>query len=584
MKIAGTGETFRGDELYDCRLYIRQDLTVIEATEYYYTYVGDNSYLPLSELLYPEDGEELRRAVSANERLELITGITNLRQDFRTIYLRMEPSGRTENGGPLFEVTLFDIRDMEGRNAFLEQNVAKYRYFMGLSGQYYFEYTETDNLLIIYKYINNRAVQVVEKDLDLFAGEQNRLDGQNEMGAEQMRVFCQYLKARTPSFEMEFKEEKKVSYKVKGGRLPKNNTVMAGIIQAERENSRESYYLTPAARDSGTGLLNKKASVEYTVERLQLNDNKCRWFVMMDVDDFKNINDSFGHLFGDEVISKVAEVLQECLRNRGIAGRFGGDEFFMLLEGFESRDEVRNLLKTIVKHLYYVYEPKYKITCSIGLSQYPKDGVEYEELMEKADKALYIAKEKGKNRHVIYDEKLHGKLDNGSGRVGAAAFSVSREKRRAAIIEFITGMYANGTHYLEQEKVLKLLRQVFDLDGITVFSGEGRRVVCRSGNYVAETPDAWKTLHDDKYTGLFDEAGMLVESNMLKLKAAHPLAYEEAVRQEIGASVGCMGRKDGKPYSLIMFDVFNCSRKWSDADVEMLGLIGNCMNQLLCEE
>lgn len=585
MKITSSTKKYTNTHLYDCHMYVRKDLTVIEATEPYYLYVGDNSYLPISDLLYEEDGELLRQAAQEETVVELITGITNRKEGYRTIYLRMEPSERTEMGKPIYWITFYEIRSMEQRNIFLEQHVDKYRRFMSLSGQYYFEYTVNNNYIVIYKYINDKALQVIGKDLEQFEQECLCKEHQSDTRKEQIRNFCQYLRCRAASFDVEFTEDeegKKVCCRVKGGVMKKDKNLVVGVMTPDQMTVQEAYYLTPAARDSGTGLLNKRASAQYASERLQLQDRKRRWFIMIDVDDFKTINDKFGHLFGDEVIRKVAEVLQSTLGARGIVGRFGGDEFFMLLEDVASREEVKNLLKTVVKHLYYVYDPKYKITCSIGISQYPQDGCSYEELLGKADKALYIAKEKGKNRHIIYDEKVHGSLDNDNRRMNEAAFSMSKEKRRAAIIDCVTQLYAKGISYLEEARVPDRLRQVFDLDGITIFADGGGNVLCRCGNYVDEIPDITVALQDEKYTELFDGSGVLVESNMLKLKAEHPQAYEAAVKQEVGATIQCMGKRDGQPYSLITFDIFNRNRKWADADVEMMSLIGNCINQLLC--
>lgn len=68
------------------------------------------------------------------------------------------------------------------------------------------------------------------------------------------------------------------------------------------------------------------------------------------------------------------------------------------------------------------------MTASIGVSEYPVDGTEYEYLMRKADKALYLAKEKGKNRHIIYEERLHGKLETDDMQNMAMAYAVSKEK------------------------------------------------------------------------------------------------------------------------------------------------------------
>lgn len=88
--------------------------------------------------------------------------------------------------------------------------------------------------------------------------------------------------------------------------------------------------------------------------------------------------------------------MQVLVGQRGVIGRFGGDEYVILLEKVETREQLKTLLKTIAKEFALAFDPKTHVTASIGVSEYPVDGSEYEELMRKADKALYLAKEKAR--------------------------------------------------------------------------------------------------------------------------------------------------------------------------------------------
>lgn len=580
-------EHFAGNIL-DCKVYVRKNLTVARATEWYYVFVGENSYLPISSLLTPEDGELLMQAAqNLTEPVELITTITNQKSGYRNIYLRMENCDETEDGHPLLAIKIFDIRDMEERNIYMERQMAKYRHFMTLNNQYYFEYALDDDTFVLYKYINESALQLFQGSLEDFA---EKMDLENQPGSEQqeqMNAFCNYLKLGSASFELEFtmsSEGENASCWVKGGCLYKDKSFLAGIMVPSQITKNEAYYLTPAARDAGTGLFNKKAITEYAVEKLQRKDGKIRWFLLLDIDDFKSINDTFGHMFGDKVIRKVADVLQVNAGYRGVVGRFGGDEFFVLLEKVPDREALKNWLKTVVKEIAYAFDPKLKVMASIGISQYPLDGEDYQELFEKADKALYIAKEKGKNRHIIYEEKLHGALVKDDMQNMALAYAVSRVKRREALTELLSNIYGKGIDYIaKNKKVQKRLCDLFDLDGITIYDDYGKRVVCRSGNYMHEAQDAHAELTDEKYIALFGDESVLVENNTNILKTRNMEAYKVAAYQEIGASIQCIARKDGVPYALINFDVFNRNRKWSDADIEMLGIIGSCIGNLLCQ-
>jgi diguanylate cyclase (GGDEF)-like protein len=321
------------------------------------------------------------------------------------------------------------------------------------------------------------------------------------------------------------------------------------------------------------------------VEKMHAAAGKVMWLLIMDIDDFKNINDSFGHLFGDQVIKKVADTLKINIGHRGIVGRFGGDEFFALVDGIETRDALKTMLKTVVKELMTAFDPKCKITTSIGVSQYPKDGENFEVLFGKADKALYIAKEKGKNRHIIYDEALHGAYSKDSVQTQSVAFVVSREKRRESLIKLMNGMHTEGAKYVtENEEVQKNLRNLFDLDGLTIYTDYGNRVLCRDGNYVCEPSNRAELFKDASYEKCFQKEDILVISVLSRAKAISEKVYRDASHQEIGACVRCIARYDGRPFVMIDFDVFNCNRKWSDNDIEMLGLIGCCLGKMVCDE
>ena len=576
------------NRIMDWKVFVRQDLTVAKASEFFYEFVGENSFRPVSELLLPEDGELLREAVTADpfQPLELLTVLHNLKDSVRSVFLRMEQSKQTENGIPLYQITISDIHDLEMRNLRLEQSILKYRHFMTLEDVYFFEYLLDQDTISAYKYVNERAMNQFEGSMnELIRNVEQAHEGSDIARLEdQLRTFCAHLRNGDDFFEMEFirGQEDKEIWKVKGARIPKKRDMVAGIIIPDRNREKEAYYLTPAARDAGTGLLNKRAWTEYTIEQLNRKDHNTRWLVIIDIDDFKHINDTYGHIFGDQVIRSVAEIMQALVGQRGVIGRFGGDEYVILLEKIETREQLKTLLKTIAKEFALAFDPKIHVTASIGVSEYPVDGNEYEKLMRKADKALYLAKEKGKNRHIIYEERLHGKLETDDMQNMAMAYAVSKEKKREVITEMITGMCREGVGFIvENPEKLQQIRSLYDLDGITIFSDRGNKLVCRNGNYVAEAPDGRPGFEDEKYLSLFGEDDIFIESNMVKLRSQNPAAYAVTQKQEIGAALQCLTRKEGVPYTMVNYEVFNRNRKWSDEDVTLLTVLGHCIGNLL---
>ena len=164
MRLNSVEQKGYANRIMDWKIFVRQDLVAAKASEFFYEFVGENSFRPVSELLLPEDGELLKKAVEADtfQPLELITVLHNLKDSVRNVYLRLEQSEQTENGIPLYQITVSDIHDLENRNLRLEQSILKYRHFMTLEDVYFFEYLIEQDSITVYKYVNERAYECAD--------------------------------------------------------------------------------------------------------------------------------------------------------------------------------------------------------------------------------------------------------------------------------------------------------------------------------------------------------------------------------------------------------------------------------------
>lgn len=171
------------------------------------------------------------------------------------------------------------------------------------------------------------------------------------------------------------------------------------VANIDEEKQKENEMKRKIEMDPVLNIYNRNAAVAKINEYLANNtDRRDYALLVMDIDDFKNVNDSYGHLYGDAVIAMAAEILNNAAEGVGIAGRYGGDEFFLFLEAM-TREEICRKADEVTDGIkdFYVADGK-NITCSIGVAI--GDSFEqpptYKDLFDKADKALYHVKNNGK--------------------------------------------------------------------------------------------------------------------------------------------------------------------------------------------
>lgn len=163
-----------------------------------------------------------------------------------------------------------------------------------------------------------------------------------------------------------------------------------------------------------TKTLNREMILGYAGELISRKQNFS--LILLDLDNFKNINDNFGHVAGDNVLKNVSKTLMDNIGDKGVVGRYGGDEFMLIVPDIIDYDQVweinrelsRAASSIVIQNLHGA-----RITITQGVSRYPVDGAAYDELMEKTDKALYRGKQKGRNCFIIYLPEKHANLTIG---------------------------------------------------------------------------------------------------------------------------------------------------------------------------
>lgn len=189
------------------------------------------------------------------------------------------------------------------------------------------------------------------------------------------------------------------------------------LIKAARERDE---YRKQSLTDGLTGVFNHKYFKDQLKRELSNSERTKQHLsvLLLDIDNFKSINDCFGHQVGDTVLKEISDVLSRSCREYDTVARYGGEEFGMILPGTNLQGASRIADRIIRKIASSSYNPvDHSVTASIGISIFPEHAEANDDLFKKADMALYYSKRNGKNRFTVFEEQIEGVPDEGAGQV-----------------------------------------------------------------------------------------------------------------------------------------------------------------------
>lgn len=238
------------------------------------------------------------------------------------------------------------------------------------------------------------------------------------------------------------------------------------------QKTRQMQLLAKSETDQMTGLFNKVTTENRIKENLrELNGNNYNVFMLVDIDNFKAINDTYGHLKGDDVIVDIARAILDESNGYGFGGRLGGDEFCVYFDNILDIQLAEEKAKLIADRLRRLYpgDNSCKVTLSIGIVA-TNEQITYDTLLDRADVALYHAKVAGKDQYCCYrDDMEHVHYEN-----RREDASVMKQNKPAVadnhiISELMTTLYAGPNTYINIEKALGLLGNTYPIDRISIW-------------------------------------------------------------------------------------------------------------------
>ena len=183
--------------------------------------------------------------------------------------------------------------------------------------------------------------------------------------------------------------------------------IVGRMVNIHEKKLKELDLLLRAEKDALTGLYNKGATMQLIQNALE--DSKkdtLNALMIIDLDNFKEVNDLMGHAQGDQVLVDTAAALNDIFKGGDIVGRIGGDEFVVFMKNLNAISNADILANKVVRNVNFSFDYENRqinVTCSVGIAIFPYHGRDYDELFHKADKAVYTAKANGKCGYRIYD-------------------------------------------------------------------------------------------------------------------------------------------------------------------------------------
>ena len=326
---------------------------------------------------------------------------------------------------------------------------------------------------------------------------------------------------------------------IKGAAVYENGEWVVSVAYIHKAKERGAKNEPKIKIDSLTGLLSKSTITNMAIKAIDIEKSKNVSIAIVDIDFFKKVNDTFGHQVGDEVIKKVASILESEIGSHGVVGRIGGDEFFIIFYDVYDLEDARELLRGVKSHVVTSFPPnnenKPVLSLSIGCASYPKDADNYNDLFALADFALYRAKEKGRNRYIIYDREKHGTLEE----IKKSDMVENRINGRGdmsygdILCVIMDKVYSDKEYSLE--KLLDDYIDNFDFQRITIYNEDNANVLYMTGEQVLsqEVLEETRTYIFGRFWQERCEEEMVVLNNISHIENKDIATYELMKKQGI---------------------------------------------------
>ena len=549
-------------------------------------FIGDNLMHSMYRIVHSGDAEKvegmLRRCRAGNECMEIVRLLS---QD--DVFINFIFRAKYDEANREYSIEMSNADENNSILDNLGREIRSLRAYITLENDVLLNYNHKTKVIKLFIVSDKMDVTLYEKRIDTWQEQMISsgyiMDDQDKTVFQQM---CSDIKNKTPKKTYQFRS----SIIRKGEQIDYNKVTISPIAEDDGVIETVGRWTILSAVDGEpvddfcvdtyidplTELLNKKSITDYAKEAVTSGNNERVAFAMLDLDNFKAVNDTYGHLFGDEVLKTVGKIIKDAVSGIAVAGRMGGDEFFIVFKDYVDELHLRNALRTIKINIVAYFHDKMgdiQLSCSIGAARSDKDYRDYYKLFKVADKALYIVKQKGKNRYIIYKTELHGQFmaDDSQTQVEMKS-SYYDENDIHDIGHWMKMVLVNGKG--EIPAMLEHMAKAFHLDrvGIYINSGNVSEYEYRKPGVV---PGNGTLIQNKKYLDLFQDEALVVE-NVNTIEYSVPECYKLLSSTDCKSFVQVLIKDlNDEVVGLISFDICNSFVTFPSRVVENIKTYGN---------
>lgn len=361
-------------------------------------------------------------------------------------------------------------------------------------------------------------------------------------------------------------------------------------ITKERKQIEKLQYISE--KDALTGIYNRAETERQIKKYFEENLNSMGALFMIDTDNFKQINDTEGHMIGDIVLTEMASGMKKIMCDSDVVGRIGGDEFTIFMKDIFSVKDAEKKAEELLymfRHLFQKEKSSLKVTCSIGIAIYPKDGTTFKEIYTRADKALYQAKNIGKNNYVIYNQDSFKELE--AFNCSSLGTVIDSEKQYAECPDNLTRYIFRMLYQTDNidetiNMILEVVGKQFNVSRVYIFENtEDGRYTSNTYEWCNEGISSQMAyLQNNNYQDYEDYEKLFGDELVFYCRDIHTLSpkLEELFSsQGIHSTLQCAYKEDKVFSGFVGFDECTGLRLWSQEEISTLSLISQIISMFL---